>query len=67
MLLTPKSAFNKKKKITTVFRSKKIVWTNSEEAKTYILEEMMTSESEDYDRYSAIYLQFIHGFTYCTY
>ena len=66
MLSTPEYAFRKKKKVTTVFRNQKIVWTDLEEAKEYILEGMMSSEGEDYDRYAAIYLQFIHGMSCCT-
>ena len=42
MLSTPEYAFRKRKKVTTVFRDKKIVWADCEEAKNYILEEMMT-------------------------
>lgn len=66
MLSTPEYAFRKRKKITTVFRGQKTVWADREEAKNYILEEMMTAEGEDYDRYSAIYIQLIHGMSYCT-
>lgn len=66
MLSTPEYAFRKNKKITTVFRGEKIVWSDREEAKSYILENMMTSEGEDHDRYSAIYIQLIHGMNYCT-
>lgn len=66
MLVIPELAFIKKKSVITVFRGKKIVWTDREEAKEYILEGMMVSEDEDYDRFAAIYLQFIHGMTYCT-
>lgn len=66
MLSTPEYAFRRNKKITTVFRGEKTVWADREEAKNYILEEMMTSEEEDYDRYSAIYIQLIHGMSYCT-
>lgn len=47
----------KKKKVTTVFRGKKIVWTDLEEAKEYIPEGMMSSEGEDYNRYAAIYIK----------
>lgn len=65
MLSTPEYAFRKRKKVTTVFRGKKIVWTDLEKAKAYILEGMMSSEGEDYDRYAALYFQFIHGMTYC--
>ena len=48
-----------------MFRGKKTVWTDREEAKNYILEEMMTAEGEEYDRYAAIYLQLIHGMSIC--
>lgn len=66
MLSTPEYAFSKRKKVTTVFRGKKTVWADYEEAKDYILKAMMTAEGEDYDRYSAIYIQLIHGMNYCT-
>ncbi|MBQ8960865.1 MAG: hypothetical protein IJ071_06570 [Ruminococcus sp.] len=65
MLSTPEYAFRKRKKVATVFRGKKTVWADREEAKNYILEEMMTAEGEDYDRYEAIYLQLIHGMSNC--
>ncbi len=65
MLSTPEYAFRKRKKVTTVFRSKKTVWADREEAKEYILEAMMTAEGEDYDRYSAIYIQLSYGLSYC--
>lgn len=65
MLSTPEYAFRKRKKVTTVFRGKKIVWADREEAKDYILETMITSEGEDYERYSAIYIQLINGLNYC--
>ena len=63
---TPEYTFTKRKKVTTVFRGEKIVWEDREEAKNYILEEMMTAEGEDYNRYSAIYIQLIYGMGYCT-
>ena len=65
MLTIPEYAFRKRKKVTTVFRGIKTVWAEREEAKNYILEEMMTAEGEDYERYSAIYIQFINGLSYC--
>lgn len=65
MLSTPEYAFRRNKKITTVFRGERIIWADREEAKDYILEAMMTAEGEDYDRYSAIYIQLIHGLNYC--
>ena len=66
MLSTPEYAFRKRKKVTTVFRDKKIVWADCEEAKNYILEEMMTAEGVDYDRYYAIYIQLMYGMRYCS-
>lgn len=66
MLSTAEYAFRKGEKVTTVFRGKKIVWADREEAKEYIIEAMMTSEGEDYERYSAIYIQLIHGMNYCS-
>lgn len=66
MLTTPEYAFRKRKKVTTVFRGKKTIWADCEEAKEYIIEAMMTSDGEDYERYSAIYIQLIHGMSYCT-
>lgn len=66
MLSTPEYPFRKRKKVTTVFRDKKIVWADREEAKNYILEEMMTAEGVDYGRYYAIYIQLIYGMGYCS-
>lgn len=43
-LLRPRICIQKKKKVTTVFRGKKIVLAEREEAKEYILEAMMTAE-----------------------
>lgn len=65
MLTTPEYAFRKRKKVTTVFRGKKTIWADYEEAKDYILEAIMTAEGEDYDPYSAIYIQLINGLSYC--
>ena len=65
MLTTPEYAFRKRKKVTTVFRGIKTVWAEREEAKGYILEAMLTSDGEDYERYSAIYIQLINGLCYC--
>jgi len=50
MFSTPEYAFRRYKKITTVFRGEKTIWADHEEAKDYILEEMMTFEGKDYER-----------------
>lgn len=57
--------FRRNKKIATVFRGEKNIWVDHEGARDYILEAMMTFEGEDYERYSAIYIQLIHGLNYC--
>lgn len=59
-------AMPKSRKVTTVCNGKHVVWSDREEAKDFFLEAMMSSEGEDYDRYSAIYIQIIHGLSYCT-
>ena len=66
MFSIPELAMPKTRKITTFCNGKKEVWTEREEAKDYFIRQMMTAEGEDYDRYSAIYIQLIHGMSYCT-
>lgn len=65
MLSTPEYAFRKRKEVITAFRGKKIIWSAREDAKNYILENMMTAEGEDYDRYAAIYFQLLYGMYVC--
>lgn len=66
MFSIPELAMPKTRKITTVCNGKKEVWAEREEAKDYFIRQMMTAEGEDYDHYSAIYIQLIHGMSYCT-
>lgn len=66
MFSIPELAMPKTHKVTTVCNGKRVVWEDREEAKDYFLRQMMTAEGEDYDRYSAIYIQLIHGLSYCT-
>lgn len=66
MFSIPELAMPKTRKITTFCNGKKEVWTEREEAKDYFIRQMMTAEGENYDHYSAIYIQLIHGMSYCT-
>lgn len=66
MLKIPELAMLKSHKVTTVCLGKKKVWSDREEAKDFFLEAMMSSEGEEYDKYSVIYIQIINGFSYCT-
>ena len=50
---------NKPQKMTTM---EKI----SNSSKDFFLEAMMSAEGEEYDRYTAIYIQIINGLSYCT-
>ncbi|MGN0620860.1 MAG: hypothetical protein ACI4I9_03235 [Porcipelethomonas sp.] len=59
-------AMPKSHKVTTICFGKKKVWSDREEAKDFFLEAMMSSEGEEYDRFSAIYIQIINGLSYCT-
>ncbi len=65
MFKIPELAMPKTQKVTTICNGKREVWENYEEAKTYFLEMMMSAEDEEYDRYSAIYIQLIHGLCEC--
>lgn len=66
MFSIPELAMPKTRKITTVYNGKKEVWAEREEAKDYFIRQMMTAEGEDYDCYSAIYIQRLHGLENCS-
>ena len=66
MLKTPELGMNPDRKVTTVCYGKKQEWNDREEAQAYFLEAMMTSDGAEHDRYSGIYIQLIHGLSYCT-
>lgn len=65
MLKTPELAMPRIHKVTTVCNGKKEVWSDREEAKSYFLEMMMSSDGEEHERYECIYLQLIHGLDKC--
>lgn len=66
MLKIPELAMNKKQSVKTKCHGEVIKWKSREEAKEFFLEAMMDTEGSEHDRYSAIYLQLIHGLSYCT-
>lgn len=66
MYSIPELAMPKTRKVTTVCNGKREVWADREEAKDYFIRQMMSTEGEDYDRYSAIYIQLIHGLYVCS-
>ncbi|MCM1006449.1 MAG: hypothetical protein NC485_00730 [Ruminococcus flavefaciens] len=59
-------AMPKNQKITTICNGKREVWTDYEQAKSYFLEMMMSTEGEERERYECIYIQFIHGLSECS-
>ncbi len=51
MFSPPEYSFRRNKKIATIFCGKKILRTDSKETKNCLLEAMITSAGEDYERY----------------
>lgn len=66
MFSIPELAMPKTRKVTTLCNGKRVVCEDCEEAKDCFIRQMMTAEDEDYNRYSAIYTQLIHGMCHCT-
>lgn len=61
MLIIPELAMPRSRKVTTVCKGRREVWTNYEEAKSYFLELMMTTEGEKHERAECVYIQLLHG------
>lgn len=66
MLKIPELAMPKTQKVTTVCNGKREVWTDYEQAKSYFLEMMMSTEGEERERYDCIYIQLTHGMSECS-
>ena len=66
MLKYPELAMPQRRSVTTVCNGKREVWTDYEEAKTYFLELMMTTEGEERDRAECVYIQLTHGLSECS-
>ncbi len=66
MLKTPELSMPRTNKVTTVCNGNREVWTDSEEAKAYFLELMMTTEGEEHERAECVYIQLLHGLDECS-
>ena len=66
MLKISELAMPKSNKVTTVCNGKRKVWTDYEEAKTYFLELMMSTDGEERDRAECVYIQLMHGLNECS-
>lgn len=61
MLKIPELSMPRTRKVTTVCNGRREVWTNYEEAKSYFLELIMTTEGEKHERAECVYIQLMHG------
>lgn len=66
MLKTLELAMPKLRKVATVYNGRREVWTDYEEAKSYFLELMMSTEGEEHDRAECVYIQLTHGLDECS-
>ena len=66
MLTIPELAMPRTRKVTTVCNGKREVWSNSEQAKAYFLELMMSTDGEERDRAECVYIQLLHGLDECS-
>ena len=66
MLKISELAMPKSNKVTAVCNGKRKVWTDYEEAKTYFLELMMSTDGEERDRAECVYIQLMHGLNECS-
>ena len=66
MLKISELAMPKSRKVTTICNGKREVWTNYEEAKTYFLGLMMSTDGEEHERAECVYIQLMHGLDECS-
>lgn len=66
MLAIPEFAMPKSQKVITMYNGKCEVWTDYEEATSYFLEMMMSTEGEQRDRAECVYIQLLHGLDECS-
>ncbi|MBR6985726.1 MAG: hypothetical protein IKH75_19800 [Ruminococcus sp.] len=66
MLKISELAMPKSCKVTTICNGKREVWTNYEEAKTYFLGLMMSTDGEEHERAECVYIQLMHGLDECS-
>lgn len=66
MLKISELAMNPKREVTTVCNGERREWSDREEAQQFFLEMMMSSDGDDHDRYSGIFIQLQNGLDFCT-
>ncbi|MGN0621719.1 MAG: hypothetical protein ACI4JN_01790 [Ruminococcus sp.] len=66
MLAIPEFAMPKSQKVITMYNGRREVWTDYEEAKSYFLEMMMSTEGEQRDRAECVYIQLLYGLDECS-
>ena len=66
MLKIPELAMNRSRKITTVCNGVNREWSDREDAQHFVLEAMMSTDSEEHERNECIFIQLQNGLTYCT-
>lgn len=66
MFKIPELAMPKAQNVTTICNGKREIWTDYEEAKSYFLEMMISTEGEEHDRYECINIQHLHGLSECS-
>lgn len=66
MLAIPELAMPRTRKVTTVCNGRREVWTDYEEAKSYFLELMMSTDGERRGRAECVYIQLLLGLDECS-
>lgn len=66
MLKYPELAMNPKRKVTTVCKGERRVWSDCEDAQIFFLEMMMSTDGEEHERAECVYTQLINGLDICS-
>ena len=66
MLKYPELAMNPKREVTTVCKGERRVWNDREDAQSFFLEMMMSTDGEEHERAECIYIQLINGLDICS-
>ena len=66
MLKYPELAMNRKREVTTVYKGERRGWCDREDAQSFFLEMMMSTDGEEYERAECIYTQLIYGLDICS-
>lgn len=66
MLKISELSMPRTRKVTTLCNGRCEFWTNYEEAKSYFLELMMSTDGEEHERAECVYIQLMHGLDECS-